>query len=80
MTASYILPRCTGKCGALATNSPFGLKIAQEKSSLSLILVETEVYCNVFPIYSAIDINREPNIDNSIGSQIYSLSSSIWIN
>ena len=39
-TLSDMEPRCTGTCGALATRSPAPSKIAQEKSSRSLMLTE----------------------------------------
>eukprot|EP00962_Isochrysis_galbana_P000491 scaffold144_cov132-Isochrysis_galbana.AAC.2 len=57
-TASCIAPRCTGMWGALATSPPCGSKMAQEKSSRSLMLVETEVRCSVRPICSAMPMNR----------------------
>jgi hypothetical protein len=78
-TASCIDPRCTGKWGALATREPSGAKRAQEKSNLSLILVEHEVFCKVRPIYSAIDINRLPKIDNKIGSLFIFSSFTSWV-
>ena len=37
---SLIDPKCTGICGALATSSPSGVNIAQEKSNLSLMFTE----------------------------------------
>ena len=63
-------PRWTGKCGALATKEPSGANRAQEKSNLSLILVEQEVFYKVLPIYSAIDINLFPKIESNIGSHL----------
>lgn len=66
-TVSYILPKWTGIWGALATNEPSGQNKAHEKSNLSLMFVEHEVFYNVLPIYSAIDINLFPKILNSIG-------------
>ncbi len=42
-TASLMAPRCTGRCGALATREPSGPNSAQEKSSRSLMLTDTEV-------------------------------------
>ena len=68
LTASCILPRCTGRCGALATKFPCASNNAHEKSSLSLILVLAEVLYSVIPIYSAIDMNLCPKIDSSIES------------
>ena len=72
LTASCIEPKWTGRCGALATRDPSGPNKAQEKSNLSFIFVEQAVFYNVLPIYSAIDINRLPNIDNTIGSHFIS--------
>ncbi len=37
-------PKCTGMWGALATNNPEASKIAQEKSSLSLIFTDAAVF------------------------------------
>lgn len=68
LTASCIDPKCTGKWGALATKFPYGSNRAHEKSSLSFTLVLTAVLYKVIPIYSAIDMNLWPNIDNSIES------------
>lgn len=72
LTASVMEPKWTGRCGALATRLPSGANKAQEKSNLSFIFVEQEVDCKVLPIYSAIDMNLFPKIDNSMGSQIIS--------
>lgn len=57
----------TGKWGALAIKSPLGAKIAQEKSNLSLILVEIAVFCNISPIDSATLINLFANKESKIG-------------
>ena len=67
-TLSPIEPKCTGTCGAFATNPPVGSKIAQEKSSRSLIFTECAVFASVAPICSAIDINRLLNTSNITGS------------
>ena len=56
-------------CGALATSIPSGSKIAQEKSSRSLMLTEYAVFSSVRPICSAIDMNRLLNTSSMIGSQ-----------
>jgi hypothetical protein len=45
-------------CGALAMSWPVGLKMAQEKSSLSFMLTLNAVFCSVKPICSAMDMNR----------------------
>lgn len=58
--------------GALATRSPSGAKSAQEKSSLSLILVLIEVCCNDRPIASATLINLFAKRVRSIGSAFLS--------
>lgn len=44
-TASLMAPRCTGRCGALATREPSGPNSAQEKSNRSLMLTDTDVRC-----------------------------------
>jgi hypothetical protein len=43
-TERSIEPRCTGMCGALATRFAFASKIAQEKSSRSLMFTEDAVF------------------------------------
>jgi hypothetical protein len=48
----------TGMCGALAMSWPVGLKMAQEKSSLSFMLTLNAVFCSVKPICSAMDMKR----------------------
>ena len=45
-------------CGALAISPPSASKIAQEKSSRSLMLTECAVLCSRTPICSATDMNR----------------------
>lgn len=45
--------------GAFATRSPSGPKMAHEKSSRSLMLMLTAVFCSVRPICSAIDMKPE---------------------
>ena len=67
---SLIDPKCTGICGALATSSPSGVKIAQEKSSLSLMFTEAAVFSRTVPICSAIFINRLLNISSITGSTL----------
>ncbi len=54
--------------GAFATNCPKPSKIAQEKSSLSLILTDEAVFCKVMPICSAIARNKLLKISNITGS------------
>ena len=58
LIASDIEPKWTGTWGAFATNAPWLLKRAQEKSNRSLIFTENAVLANVAPICSAIFINR----------------------
>mmetsp|Transcript_13778 Transcript_13778/g.55129 ORF Transcript_13778/g.55129 Transcript_13778/m.55129 type:complete len:245 (+) Transcript_13778:1570-2304(+) len=67
-TVSAIAPRCTGTCGALATSPPSAAKMAQLKSSRSLMLTEEAVRCSVRPICSAIDMNRWLNTPSRAGS------------
>jgi len=67
---SPIEPRCTGMCGALATNAPPGSKMAQEKSRRSLMFTEAAVFSSTEPICSATDINRLLKISNSTGSTV----------
>mmetsp|Transcript_28012 Transcript_28012/g.85921 ORF Transcript_28012/g.85921 Transcript_28012/m.85921 type:complete len:205 (-) Transcript_28012:1361-1975(-) len=43
LTVSDMAPRCTGTCGAFATRAPSWLKIAQLKSSRSLMFTEVAV-------------------------------------
>lgn len=69
-----IAPRCIGMKGAFATRSPSGPKSAQEKSSLSLILVLILVCRRDRPIASATDMNRLANRVSSIGSGPFSRS------
>ena len=57
-TLSPMAPRCTGTCGALATSPPVASKMAQEKSSLSLIFTERLVFCSTAPVCSAMLMNR----------------------
>lgn len=64
ITASLMLPRWTGRWGALATRFPNLSKRAQEKSNLSFILILIAVFSNYFPISSAIAINLLENNDN----------------
>ena len=61
-------PRCTGMCGALAISCPAASKIAQEKSSRSLMLTECAVLCSRTPICSATDMNRLLKISSMTGS------------
>nr|CAD6595168.1 hypothetical protein RFYW14_00001 [Pseudorhizobium flavum] len=61
-------PRCTGMCGALATSAPFSSKMAQEKSSRSLMFTDDAVFCSVTPICSAIDMKRLLKTSSSTGS------------
>ena len=69
-TARSIEPRCTGICGALATRVASAAKIAQEKSSRSLMFTEYAVFCSDTPICSAIDMNRLLNTSSMIGSAL----------
>ena len=68
-TLSLIEPRWMGMCGAFATSMPSGSKIAQEKSSRSLMLTEYAVFSSVSPICSAIDMNRLLKTSSITGSQ-----------
>ena len=65
---SPIEPRCTGICGALAISAPSASKIAQEKSSRSLMLTLVAVDCSATPISSAIAMNRLLKISSRTGS------------
>ena len=56
-------------CGALATSIPSGSKIAQEKSSRSLMLTEYAVFSRVSPICSAMDMKRLLKTSSITGSQ-----------
>jgi len=55
--AADMAPRCTGRCGALATSAPEGSKSAQLKSRRSLMLTLMEVRCRTRPICSAMPMN-----------------------
>ena len=55
-------------CGALAISPPSASKIAQEKSSRSLMLTECAVPRSRTPICSATDMNRLLKISSSTGS------------
>ena len=66
---SLIEPRWMGMCGAFATSMPSGSKIAQEKSSRSLMLTEYAVFSSVRPICSAIDMNLLLKTSSITGSQ-----------
>jgi hypothetical protein len=55
-------------CGALATSAPSGPNSAQLKSSLSLMLTDTEVRCRVRPICSAMPMKRWLKMDSVMGS------------
>ena len=55
-------------CGAFAIRPPSASKIAQEKSSRSLMLTECAVDCRRTPICSATDMNRLLNTSSSTGS------------
>ena len=65
---SPIEPRWTGMCGALAISAPSRSKMAQEKSSRSLMFTEVAVDCSATPISSAIAMNRLLNISSLTGS------------
>ena len=65
---SPIDPRCTGMCGALAISAPSASKIAQEKSSRSLMFTLVAVDCSATPISSAIAMNRLLKISSRTGS------------
>src|SRR5476649_2915716 len=67
---SPIEPRCTGMCGALAIRLPAASKMAQLKSSRSLMLTEYAVFCKRRPICSAIDMNRLLKISSITGSAV----------
>ncbi len=67
-------PRCTGMCGALAISWPAASKIAQEKSSRSLMLTECAVLCSRTPICSATDMNRLLKISSMTGSAVVLVS------
>ena len=68
VTQSPIDPRCTGICGAFATSPPSASKIAQEKSSRSLMFTEEAVFRNVAPISSAMAMKRLANTSSETGS------------
>ncbi len=55
-------------CGALAIRPPSASKIAQEKSSRSLMLTECAVDRSRSPICSATAMNRLPKTSSSTGS------------
>ena len=57
-------------CGALAINDPPASKMAQEKSSRSFTFTDSAVFCSVYPICSAIDMNRLLNTSSITGSQL----------
>lgn len=78
VTAVSIDPRWTGRCGALANNLPFQSKIPQEKSSLSLIFVLIDIFCNTLPIYSAIDISRVEYRVSLIGSGLVIMEFAVY--
>ena len=61
-------PRWTGTCGALATRLPSASKMAQEKSSRSLMFTLIEVFCSTAPVCSATFMNRLLNSSSSTGS------------
>ena len=67
-TDSDIDPRWTGICGAFATSSPSGSKMAQEKSSRSLMFTEDAVAARVAPICSAADMYMLLKTSSSTGS------------
>lgn len=52
----------------LAMRSPLGANKAQEKSSLSLMLVETLVFCSATPIASATLMKRLAKSERRMGS------------
>jgi hypothetical protein len=56
-----IAPKWTGKCGAFATNPPVLSNKAQEKSSRSLMFVETDVRCSVRPFFFSWQKGNEKN-------------------
>lgn len=68
--AACMLPRCTGRCGALATRLPVWSNRAQLKSNLSLIFVLEAVLYSVIPIYSAMDMNLCAKMLNSTTSKL----------
>jgi len=57
-------------CGALAIRLPSASKIAQLKSSRSLMLTEYAVFCSRSPICSAMDMNRLLKISSMTGSAL----------
>mmetsp|Transcript_20861 Transcript_20861/g.53061 ORF Transcript_20861/g.53061 Transcript_20861/m.53061 type:complete len:213 (+) Transcript_20861:1729-2367(+) len=61
-------PRCTGRCGALATRPPSGPNSAHEKSRRSLMFTLMEVRCSVRPICSAMPMKRWLKIARQMGS------------
>jgi len=65
-----MLPRCTGRCGALAMRDPSAAKMAHEKSSRSLMLVDMDVCCSDLPIDSATAINLFEKRDSKTGSAV----------
>ncbi len=67
-TLSPIAPRWTGTCGALATRFPSASKIAQEKSSRSLMLTLRDVFWRTLPACSAIFMKMLLNNSSSTGS------------
>ena len=66
-TEAPMAPRCTGTCGALATRLPAASKMAQEKSSLSLMLTLCAVLRSTAPACSATDMNRLAKSSSSTG-------------
>ena len=74
-TLSPIEPRCTGRCGALATRPPSRSNTAQEKSSRSLMFTDCAVLASAAPICSAIDMNRLLNTSSITGSACVPIAS-----
>src|SRR5207249_814174 len=64
-----IAPRWTGMCSAWATSCPVAVKMAQEKSLLSLMLGEKPDLRRMTPISSAIEMREFLRISNDTGSR-----------
>ena len=69
-TLAPIEPRCTGMCGALATRFASPSKIAQEKSSRSLMLTELAVCRSTTPICSATCMKSPLNTSRRSGETV----------
>ena len=65
---SLIDPRCTGICGAFATNPPAASNTAHEKSSRSRMFTDEALVCSARPISSATPMKRLLKTSSRTGS------------